>query len=294
MLCRRVQLSTLSKKKIENSLQANHSMFPPAQNDTPSGKVSPCISETQRGSLTVEAAFVVPIFFLALVLVISLMDMVRVQTRVALSLNQSAKKLGMYGYAAEKALGESPVGKLEGPVCAAYAASQLPREARTEVSLTGSSYRDHIVELRAAGVYRFPVSFFGLSRVKFQAAARVHAWTGYRAEEDERSGKTEEMVYVADRRTVYHIYGDCSHLQLTIYCTDTRGVRDQRNESGSRYHACPHCAEDAGNTVLYITPQGDRYHADPLCSALKRTGRLVKKSEVGGLSVCSRCAARGT
>ncbi len=69
------------------------------------------------------------------------------------------KKLGMYGYAAEKALGESPVGKLEGPVCAAYAASQLPGEARTEVSLTGSSYRDHIVELRAAGVYRFPVSF---------------------------------------------------------------------------------------------------------------------------------------
>ena len=34
-----------------------------------------------------------PIFFLALVLVISLMDMARVQTRVALSLNQSAKNL---------------------------------------------------------------------------------------------------------------------------------------------------------------------------------------------------------
>ncbi|MCH1981109.1 hypothetical protein MCG98_00780 [Ruminococcus sp. OA3] len=240
-----------------------------------------------------EAAFAVPVFFLALVLLISLMDMMRVHTRVTLSLNQSAKELGMYGYAAEKALGESPVGKLEGAVCAAYAASKLPKEARTEVSLTGSSYRKHTVELRAAGVYRFPVSFFGISRVKFQAAARVHAWTGYRAEEDEHSGKTEEMVYVADRRTVYHTYGDCSHLQLTIVCTNARRVRDQRNESGGKYHACPYCTGNKGDTVLYITPQGDRYHAELSCSALRRTGRLVKKSEVEDLSVCSRCAARG-
>ncbi len=293
MLCRRVQLSTSSKKKIENSLQANHSMFPPAQNDTPLGRVSPCISKTRKGSLTAEAAFVVPIFFLALILLISLMDMMRVQTRVTLSLNQSAKELGMYGYAAEEASGESPAGGLKGGVCASYAASKLPEEPRTEVSLRGSSYREHIVELKAAGVYHCPVSFLGISRMKFKASARVHAWTGYQADEDEHAGKFEEMVYITDRRTVYHTYVDCSHLQLIIFCTDLRRVKDQRNENGGKYHACPFCTGDIGNAALYITPQGDRYHAAPSCSALKRTGKLVKKSEAKGLSLCSRCALRG-
>ena len=71
-------------------------------------------------------------------------------------------------------------------------------------------------------------------------------------------------------------------------------VKNQRNESGGKYHACPHCADIGGHTaVLYITPQGDRYHADPSCSSLKRTGKLVKKSEAEGLSLCSRCAGRG-
>ena len=170
------------------------------------------------------------IFFLALVLVISLMDMARVQTGVALSLNQSAKNLACTAMRRKRHWANHRWESWR-DLSVPLTQRQASRGSRTEVSLTGSSYRDHIVELRAAGVYRFPVSFFGLSRVKVSRQRHgVHAWTGYRAEEDERSGKTEEMVYVADRRTVYHIYGDCSHLQLTIYCTEYPGVRDQRNE----------------------------------------------------------------
>lgn len=41
--------------------------------------------------------------------------------------------------------------------------------------------------------------------------------------------------------------------------------------------------------TVYITGSGNRYHNDASCSGLKRTVRLVKKSQLGDMHVCSKC-----
>ena len=65
-----------------------------------------------------------------------------------------------------------------------------------------------------------------------------------------------------------------------------------RNESGERYHACEKCVgTGAAGELLYITDTGNRYHNSLECGGLKRSVRLVKKSEVSGCPACSTCQA---
>lgn len=292
MPCRKLYTNKLRIKQITGSLQAHHNMFPPAQHDTSSGRVSSCIFSS-KGSLTVEAAFTVPLFFLAMIILLSFMDLIRVQSRITVSLNESAKILGMYYYAAEEAVGGAPMDVTAPRACILFAQSRLPAQRYTQVSLLDSSFRDHMIDLTAKVTYRFPVALGGIKRVSFWCHARVHAWTGYRYEEESGSSVSDpEMVYVTDRETVYHTFGDCSYLHVTVFCTTASDVELRRNEYGSRYTPCPFCKPDNSDLTLYITPRGDHYHGDAECLSLKRTGELVKKSDVSDLKECSRCAER--
>ena len=64
------------------------------------GKVSLCTLRERclKASLAVETAFILPIFFLAMVAMISLMDLYKIQTEHLTELCENAKKAGMYAY----------------------------------------------------------------------------------------------------------------------------------------------------------------------------------------------------
>ena len=82
----------------------------------------------QKGSLTLESAAVLPLYFLAMVMLVSMMDIFRIQTILVSSLSQSAKELGMYAYSID---GESrsPVGAVTDAACIVYAsAARTSRE----------------------------------------------------------------------------------------------------------------------------------------------------------------------
>ena len=91
--------------------------------------------------------------------------------------------------------------------------------------------------------------------------------------------------------SVYHTHGDCTYLQLTIYQTTLEEAQKQRNEQGGRYHACEKCG--GRGEAVYLSPQGEAYHSSRECSGLTRHVEMVKLTECGGLSQCSRCAGRG-
>ena len=96
---RNLSKSSINNKLTQHSLQANHDMSPPTKSDTDSARVSSCICLTRpallygKGSLTVEAAFVVSLFFILVIILISFIDLVRVYAGITVSLNESAKKL---------------------------------------------------------------------------------------------------------------------------------------------------------------------------------------------------------
>ena len=55
-----------------------------------------------KGSLTVESAFILPLFFLLITAFICILDLYRICALVQTSLCEGAKELGMYAYCQEE------------------------------------------------------------------------------------------------------------------------------------------------------------------------------------------------
>ena len=232
-------------------------LFPPINisKQMSSGKVSLCISFFRRASLAVETALVLPLFFLGMVTLISFMDIYKVQTEHLLALCEKTKEAGMYAYVLD---GSGP----------------------EEVTLPD--------------IYSYtPVGgLVPLPKVRMFNVVKVHAWTG--AEQglfqDGSQEEPEAMVYMTESGSVYHKSPGCRYLNVSLDQVSGSRVSSMRNANGERYAACETCSrgsKPAGS--VYITKNGNRYHNLSSCSGLKRTVRLVKESETGGMRACSRC-----
>jgi hypothetical protein len=264
------------------------------------GKVSSGISVS--GSLTVESAFVLPIFLFGMLALISYLDVLCVQVRITASLCESGKKLGIYAYGREDT-DNITASILTREAGCAYAKSRLEKDlsgvrltgltgGMKGISLGGSYMDSKKIKLQAKYTCQFPVFLFPAMKIPMISSCTVRAWNGYDGSyQAELSENTSgEMVYLTDWESVYHREASCSHLQLSVTAVDIHTVGTKRNLDGSRYKPCEKCIKQAishGN--CYITEQGDRYHASRTCSGLTRNIRLVPLEEVSGLRVCSRC-----
>lgn len=250
---------------------------------------------TARAGLTVEAAFVVPLFLLAMAAIICFLDIYRIQARVKTSLSGSARELGMYAYAAETG-SESPVGTaVTAAACALYGRQKLPDLGENvQVTLARSSYRDGMVTLTADIFYTFPVSFGPVKTLHLINKASAGAWIGDTEKQNRREagGSPEEMVYITENESVYHTSVSCTHIHLSIHAGTKDSVKNMRNAYGERYQSCAKCQGDTAQGTIFYSDKGNCYHRSASCSGLKRTVKLIKKSEVSGKQICQRCQAR--
>ncbi len=214
------------------------------------------LSAVRRASMTVEAAAALPLFFLAVVSLICMMD--------------------LYGTIAEQTV------KLQ----------EQAETAGTWVSAVGE-HAPSVIDLPVGFTYRPQWYPEALPAVLIAARGRVHAWTGRdRSEQSEVPQETEkeELVYVTEYESVYHTSSECTHLSLSVQAVSGSRVEKLRNEEGKAYHACDKCAgSGVKNETVYVTREGTHYHNDANCGGLTRSVKLVKKSETDGLHICSRC-----
>lgn len=221
-----------------------------------SGKASFCtfFQRIRRASLGVETAMVLPLFFLGMITIISFMDIYKVQTEHLMKLCEKTKEAGMYAYVLD---GNGP----------------------DEVTLPDVySYQP------VGGIVPLP-------KVWMHNTIKVHAWTGraYEAFEDSVQ-EEEEMVYVTESGGVYHRNVSCSYLNVSVSQVGGSRISSMKNSYGENYEPCEICSRSqkpAG--TVYITKKGNRYHNLVSCSGLKRTVRMIKISETGGLPACNRC-----
>lgn len=255
--------------------------------DTKSGRTSSFVSSV-KGSITVEAAIAVPVFFLAVVSLLYLMEMMAIHTAVRCGLQYAGKKLAEEAYVAQVLLPS----RIENDVIYAIGPDRLERsivvDGSTGIQCDGSrmSIQTGIAELEAVYQVRIPIPMFGIAPITCKESMRIKAWTGY--ERDEFGGSDDEMVYVTETGIVYHRDYHCSHLDLSIHMTTKEKAEKLRNESGGKYHPCEHCV-DSDRGLVYITDYGDRYHASLSCSGLKRTVYAIPLSEAVGKGACSKC-----
>lgn len=270
-------------------------------------------SASKRGSMTVEAACILPVFIWGVVFVLYFIKLSSVLVSILSAIQETGKDLAVYAYVYEKGIDQADISAggitdlAAAGLSAVYAKSRIVEKVNKEgtddsifaggvdsVSMLRSSFlkEDGMVDIVAEGKVRLPVPFFSLGDFRTIIRGRVRAWTGRDGNRgSQESGKAEDMVYVTVNGEVYHKDAGCSHISLSIQSVYKSELEELRNDEGGKYHACEKCGSKAGAQV-YITDSGGRYHSSLNCSGLKRSVLLVPSSQVEGWHACSRCGNR--
>lgn len=207
----------------------------------------------QRGSITLEAALVLPLFLCAAAALICLFSLSPAHAKKERSLMEKAQLLA---------------------VTAGQEATEDP------YILLYDSVSAQLL---------FPDIFPG--RKRMVCKAEVRAWVGYTGESFS-DRETETMVYRTPEGTVYHRRRDCTYLQLTIHTISADCLEEARNLSGGKYASCEYCSRNNTMPAsVYITDYGTSYHCSRECQGLKRTVMAVPLSETEGLRGCLRCGS---
>ena len=240
-------------------------------------------------SVTVEAAMAVPIFFLAVICLIYLLELMAIGTAVRSGLQYAGKR------AAQDAA-TAPVlmpSRLEADVVESIGADRLARSiveggsSGIDCSRSRMSVRTGIGELSAVYQVRIPVPLFRIPLVRYEETMRIKGWTGY-----EKAGLLtgeEETVYVTETGMVYHRDYHCTYLELSIQMVPASALDGLRNESQGKYYPCSGCVHGEAHGLVYVTDYGEKYHSSLSCSGLKRTVYAVPLSEAVGKGACSKC-----
>ncbi len=239
---------------LPEALSAKPDFFTPKGNHSIPGKGVFSAASFRKASLALEAALVVPVFFLCLVTLIQMSDIYRIYAENMVKLQEKAEKTAVM--------------------------TVMFDEEDNMVSLFDSSFFSPV-----GG------SVFGISR-KILSQARVRSWTG-RSEDDYQESRRDyrQLVYVTDNQSVYHTSSACTHLSLTITPVLYAALGSSRNESGSRYKPCEKCVgSGAHGNIVYVTHYGDCYHNSLECSGLKRSVKLVDMDKISNLKCCEKCA----
>ncbi len=246
----------------------------------------------KRGSITVEASLVLPLFILAMLSVMGIFSMQSFRMSVDHVLSREARAL------AESAFKEwSPdINAIEDRfiLCLSKNVRGKPpiKGGFEGISLSDSKLENReVIVLNAKYEWELPFLFGSLLNRPAQQSITLHTWTGYGTGLSGLCGD-DTKVYVTLTGTVYHLSSGCSHLRIHADPVDGSRIDEMRNSYGARYSSCRECGASKDDGTLYITRTGERYHKSIYCSALKRTVRVITLKEAEELSLrpCLTCS----
>ena len=247
--------------------------------------------ERAGGSLTVEAALCLPLFFLAAVLIMMLLDI----HAAGLYIGNGAQAAARQAAARQYRQPVSDTASLRADLVSAVGADRLNRSLIRGGSGGISTAKSSMDPATGIGTLRWeyrismPFPVFHTPIGHYEGRIRYKAWNGYHGAGEE--GEKEEMVYVTENGVVYHKNPSCTHLALSITSVSVHNLSTCRNENGGKYHACEYCGRFANTDgTVYIARDGDCYHSRRDCSGLKRAVEKIPISQVGGRRPCSRCS----
>jgi len=272
-----------------------------------------------KGSMTVEAAVVLPLFLFFFLSLGTAIEMIRLQNNMDFALCDVGRRLSVYGYALDGTGRSEEIRKNAEPGEAewlselkdiAFSYTYIKKEL---VDYLGKEYLEascivdgvsgiHFLESEIFGeedcfeiIATYRVAPFGeLVGVRgFRMANRYygHMWNGYEIPLEE--SKTErDIVYVTEYGRVYHEDEMCSHLFLNVRQVGLQEAYESRNSNGAKYKLCEYCEKFDVNGMVYITEDGNRIHYRRDCAGLKRTIYTISRKASEGYAPCSRCAKK--
>lgn len=256
-----------------------------------------------QGSLTVEAALVLPLFLFFMIAVLQYGVVMETAVKFGTALAETGKSMAVAAYATEYGSeSDEGAGLVVSALSAAYAKQKIMAKAgntsavkNTNMALSSFLQEDDRIDLVLTYQMRTPIAGVRLPGNFFLQRASVRAWTGRRSgngsgEESEEKAENDGCVYVTETGVVYHEDPECTHLKLSIREVERDAIGTLRNRSGAKYHCCERCGAGNGDSV-YITNEGNRYHSSLSCSGLKRTVTQVSREDCK-LRACSKCGKK--
>lgn len=241
------------------------------------GKENSMQQKTDQGSASLEAALVVPIFLLAMVTLFLIVQSVLVEAQIYEAAAETVEYMSELAYMDGS---NATIAYLRFPkyVDDTARVNQYVKQGVHGIAFFGSimDVDDSYVLLRVS----YDMKYMGAR--SFEIKKRTYTGADWQARDAEETA-AEKYVYVTDNQEVYHLTRQCSYLSLQIQPCSL----EMAKKGG--YDACAYCGTEKMGTNVYITSEGERYHSSIKCSGLKRTVYRKKKSEVQGLSACSRC-----
>lgn len=256
---------------------------------------------SERGSASVEAAIVLPVFIFAMLGIVSVAGAIQTRGIVYEGLHETALYLAEYSFLDRQIKDGADVGEEAGLISNGLSAVTANAKLGEYIDDGGLVERyvdggmaglrivqaelksDDLIYIKLLYDLHIEVPIIGDIRIPCEERIRQRAYLGYDRENDDDSEGT--YVYVAENGQVYHSSRSCYHIRLTIrQVSPTAAARECEGLSG-----CSLCARYSGRGTLYVTQSGDRYHFSLECPGLKRTIYRVKKDDCGGLPPCSEC-----
>lgn len=248
-----------------------------------------------RGSMTVEAALVLPLFCFFVISMGNAIEIIRLHGNLEVALWNAGRQISVYGALPEGQQGSADHRLEAVAVSYTYVKEQIEEQLGEEYlemsPLDGGSDGLQFLESDIEGdIYTINMTYriAGISQLsgfkKFRMANRYygHMWNGYEIPEAE----DEEYIYVTENGRVYHTNRECTHIRLSVRVVEaTEALRE--------YRPCEKCTDKiphpTGGLLFFVSENGECYHSRRDCPGLKRTVQKIPKEEAFKYEVCSRC-----
>lgn len=263
----------------------------------------------RNGSITVEAAIAVPIFFFGILVFLYLFKVILFQMEFQAGINNTANELSQLAYLKETSSASKKDwnSKIGNQLAIDYEVKryfpnyqEFHNILKYPMYYGSSSFLNTEGEIDIVGRYvlEIPVPLFHLYPTTVVQRVKTKGFVGSTEllkNPDNKDGVKKEdqtYVYITETGKVYHKTLDCSSLKLKIMTCTYREIKWKRNASGGKYKSCKKCSGKlTDSTMVYYCEDGDAYHRDIGCSGLKRTIKKVLLSEVKDrMRPCKRCA----
>lgn len=273
-----------------------------------------------KGSMTVEAAVVLPLFLLFFLVLSSSIEMIRLHGNLSMAMWNVGNDIAFYGALPYE------LGIIDEEKVTSVSDKSLVEEIAYELSDLVVSYtyiKNRIIDYCGSeylesspltygtdGLQFIESDIFGEGdviditltydvspvfdlggKIHFRMANRyyAHLWTGYDVNEKKTKKEDSILVYVSDESEVYHMSTTCTYLKLSVRTVPYSEIGSMRNEDGEKYYPCLICGADTKDTV-YICDEGNKYHSTRDCYTLIKKYRIMTLASVKGTHrPCSRC-----
>ncbi len=269
-------------------------------------------SFAHKGSYTIEAAIIIPLFITFMVFGMFFFRLLQVESGVQQSMNTASRTMAVtLGNFSNRGESDEDVNTDEEPTIGgelSEAALLAGTIALTGVQMIdnnvpvefvdggplgfnflGSTAEGNYIDLKVNYTMTFPVGLLGNLSYDVTQHAKTRKWVGYDKNENSTDGT---YVYITDHGEAYHINYFCTYLNPSVHKVAKDEVKSKRNKSGHTYSVCARCRDKKPGSFLYITDYGTSFHNDVNCTEIKHNIKKVLYEEVKDtMRPCSKCSA---